>query len=449
MTFQYDSADRRTQMTLPNGITVSYGYNAANQLTSLNYLKSDGSPLGNLTYGYDAAGSRISVGGSLANVVLPTSSSTGVYDANNRLTQFNGTAFTYDANGNTLTDATNTYTWDSRNRLVGIAGPTSASFQYDAHDRRTQKTVGSATTGYVYDGLISVQEQNSTGSLTAAVLSGGIDEFFARQTSAGSSTPITDALGSVVAETNSSEAIAANYSYDPYGATSFTGTASGNSQQYTGRENDGTGLYFYRARFYSPATGRFLSEDPVRLRSGQSNNYAYVGGRPAMFRDPRGLCATAGSASLCNAGNSGNDPNAPGPNGGDNASGGSPDSGDTGSDADNGKEPAANPDATGAGDRADRAVTNELTRQYLEQQAANDLAEGDTNAYNSDVAAAGHALDQYDSAVGAPPIATGGINPSVEDDNDPYEGDNPPVPQGPNPYAGTGTCGPLRLPCPP
>lgn len=46
--------------------------------------------------------------------------------------------------------------------------------------------------------------------------------------------------------------------------------------QYTSRENDGTGLYYYRARYYSPEMQRFISEDPIRLWGGDINYFAYV-----------------------------------------------------------------------------------------------------------------------------------------------------------------------------
>ncbi|WP_253959016.1 RHS repeat-associated core domain-containing protein, partial [Paraburkholderia fungorum] len=66
------------------------------------------------------------------------------------------------------------------------------------------------------------------------------------------------------------------------------GAADANPQQYTGRENDGTGLYYYRNRYYDPTTARFISEDPIGWASEQTNAYAYVGGNPVQFTDPTG-----------------------------------------------------------------------------------------------------------------------------------------------------------------
>ncbi len=67
-----------------------------------------------------------------------------------------------------------------------------------------------------------------------------------------------------------------------------SGEASDNLFQYTGRENDGTGLYYYRARYYSPDLQRFISEDPIGLFGG-INLYAYVENNAVNLTDPSGL----------------------------------------------------------------------------------------------------------------------------------------------------------------
>jgi RHS repeat-associated protein len=241
-----------------------------------------------LTYTYDAGGHRTSVGGSLANVSIPATALGGSYDANNRLSQLNGSTLTYDGNGNSTTDGTNSYSWDARNQLASVSGPVNASFQYDAVGRRVQKTIGSITTGYLYDGSNFVQEQNAAGAPTATLLTGGVDQIFARMTSVGISVPMTDALGSVIGETNPAQSVTKSVAYEPYGTTTQSGTNTGNSQQYAGRENDGTGLYYNRARYYNPALGRFISEDPIGF-SGGTNVYAYASGNPVSKSDPLGL----------------------------------------------------------------------------------------------------------------------------------------------------------------
>ena len=62
-----------------------------------------------------------------------------------------------------------------------------------------------------------------------------------------------------------------------------------NSFQYTARESDAeTGLYYYRARYYDPNTGRFLNEDPLEFGAGV-NFYAYVENNPVNWTDSLGL----------------------------------------------------------------------------------------------------------------------------------------------------------------
>jgi RHS repeat-associated protein len=79
------------------------------------------------------------------------------------------------------------------------------------------------------------------------------------------------------------------YTYEPFGGTAPSGTAASNSFQYTGRENDGIGIFYYRARYYNPVLGRFISEDPIGFLGGM-NFYSYVGNDPINFSDPMGLC---------------------------------------------------------------------------------------------------------------------------------------------------------------
>ena len=74
-----------------------------------------------------------------------------------------GATLSYDLNGNLTSDGTTSYTWNARNRLVGLSGGTSASFQYDALGRRRGKTVSGTTTNVVHDGLTLVQELTTTG----------------------------------------------------------------------------------------------------------------------------------------------------------------------------------------------------------------------------------------------------------------------------------------------
>ncbi|HEY6020214.1 MAG TPA: RHS repeat-associated core domain-containing protein, partial [Candidatus Paceibacterota bacterium] len=109
-----------------------------------------------------------------------------------------------------------------------------------------------------------------------------------------------DGLGSVTSLTNAAGTISGTYTYSSFGQTASTASIA-NPYQYTGRENDPeTGLYYYRARYYDPAIGRFLSEDPLRFRSG-SDFYGYVENSAVNLIDPSGLAKCKDIAGLAGA----------------------------------------------------------------------------------------------------------------------------------------------------
>ncbi|MDQ7247295.1 RHS repeat-associated core domain-containing protein [Dongia sedimenti] len=144
----------------------------------------------------------------------------------------------------------------------------------------------------LYDGYDPVQEQSPTGTVSANLQIGlGVDERFTRTKAGATSTYLTDLLGSTVALADSAGVVQTSYGYDPYGVSSQTGAANDNPYQFTGRQNDGTGLYYYRARYYNPSWGRFINEDPIGLAGGVSL-YAYAGGSPIGLSDPLGLQAS-------------------------------------------------------------------------------------------------------------------------------------------------------------
>ena len=293
VTIGYDNADRRTSVAYPNGNSVTYAYDAASQLTSLTY-KSGATVIGDLTYTYDLAGNRIKQGGAFARSNLPPALTTVSYNANNQQTTFGTNTETYDLNGNlaTVTDAgvTTTYTWNTRNQLTGInTTGFAASFTYDSFGRRTGKTIQSTTTNFVYDGLNPVQEKAGA-TVTANLLLGlGIDEFFTRTDGVGSRALLSDALGSTVALGDNTGTLQTQYTYEPFGYATVSGAASSSSYKFTGREDDGSGLYYYRARYYHPRLQRFIAEDPLGFSGGDLNFYAYVNGSPMNGIDPLGL----------------------------------------------------------------------------------------------------------------------------------------------------------------
>jgi RHS repeat-associated protein len=151
------------------------------------------------------------------------------------------------------------------------------------------RTKNAARTSFLYDGANAAQELSGS-TVTANLLSGSVDEVFTRADGSGAFTPLKDALGSTIALVNSSGSIATAYSYDPFGNTTTAGAVSANPSQHTGRENEGNGLYYLRARYYSPLLGRFVSEDPLGFQGGDANLYAFVGDDPIDFKYPSLLC---------------------------------------------------------------------------------------------------------------------------------------------------------------
>jgi RHS repeat-associated protein len=289
VTITYDNANRRTRLTLPNGVSTEYTYDAASRLTRLAY-KLGTSTLGTQTYAYDGAGNRTALGGTWARTGLPPALTSATYNAANQQLTFGNTALSYDLNGNLTSDGINTYSWDARNRLASIAGGSAASFQYDAQGRRTSKIINAIQTGFLYDGWTPVQELNGS-SVVANLLAGvGIDEYLTRVDVNGPSHFLADALGSTVALIDANGAATTSYTYTPFGETSRSGSATANAFDYTGREDDGTGLKYYRARYYSSTLQRFVSEDPQRATL---HLYGYVGNSPLLATDPFGLYSEA------------------------------------------------------------------------------------------------------------------------------------------------------------
>jgi YD repeat-containing protein len=98
--FAYDTSNRRTSLTLPNGILVEYAYDAASRVTSITYKQNGTTLLGDLTYEYDKSGNRTKIGGSWARTGMPEPLTTTNYDANNRQLTFTDKTLAYDDNGN-------------------------------------------------------------------------------------------------------------------------------------------------------------------------------------------------------------------------------------------------------------------------------------------------------------------------------------------------------------
>jgi RHS repeat-associated protein len=194
-------------------------------------------------------------------------------------------AYTYDANGNALSDPSGkSYSWDFENRMVSavVSGGT-VNFKYDPLGRRIYKSSPTFTGFFVYDRDNLLQTMNSSGSEIGGY-SGGpwIDETLSELRAGTSRYYQQDGLGSVTSLSNSTGALANTYTFDSFGnLANSTGTLS-NPFQYIGREFDmETGLRYFRFRYFDPAIGRFISEDPIGFDGG-GNFYRYVQNNPVV-----------------------------------------------------------------------------------------------------------------------------------------------------------------------
>ena len=329
-TFGYDALSRRTSLARPNGVNTTYNYDPLSRLLSVLH-QAAATTIDGATYTLDLAGNRTAKQNLLNSVMENYTydliyqltqvaqagnttesysfdavgnrlSSLGLspyqYNASNELTSFPGATYTYDYNGNATSKAdsngTTGFTWDYENRLTSVTlpgGGGTVSFKYDPFGRRIQKISASGIVNYLYDGANIVTEVDGTGNTLAAYAQGaGIDEPLAMWRGGATSYYQADGLGSITALSGAAGALSATYTYDAFGKVTASTGSLVNPFRYTGREWDSeTSLYYYRARYYEPDIGRFVSEDPIAFKGG-INFYVYVKNQPPSFADPSGLC---------------------------------------------------------------------------------------------------------------------------------------------------------------
>jgi len=337
--YTYDAASNLLKVAYPNGTAISYQYDAANRLvtmtntrgtqtlTSFAYtLDQLGNRLtkttdGKLTsYSYDALSQLVSTVSKNQPQTNYTYDAVGnrltsasgnqvtqfTYDAADRLLQAGKKSFTYDANGNrtSLTaGVVTTYTYDAANRLVRVVrGTDTAAYEYDGDGNKITQALGLDVFRFVNDvatGLPVVLAESGPSQNLSYVWGNAL---ISQSALGAKSFYHYDGLGSVVALTDSLGNQSAVYAYDAWGAPEGSGNAAPitNRFRFTGEEEDDlTGLYYLRARWYDPSVGRFLNRDPLpgsRHNPLTLNRYTYALNNPTRFTDPNGRSVSDGSS---------------------------------------------------------------------------------------------------------------------------------------------------------
>lgn len=300
--YAYDDNGRLTSVRRPDGSTETFTYDAAGQLIKVEDLTNGDVEIYGATYGYDAASQLTSEAVSPVPISYQPTAIQMTVDADNRLAAVNGVATAFDMNSNLLrvqfpgdSQATG-YAYDIRNRLTMSTG---VSYAYNAEDRRISMTTSEGVTKYV------VNPNAAPDQVLIRTAPGGRNTYYVyglgligEESEFGFLTYHYDLRGNTVALTQPTGGVAARYAYGPFGepigfspATAFTPFLYGGRWGVT---TDPNGLYYMRARYYSPVLRRFLNQD-VPLgeigNPGTLNRFAYANGNPISLVDPFGLAA--------------------------------------------------------------------------------------------------------------------------------------------------------------
>jgi RHS repeat-associated protein len=308
----YSTDEKVTQISTA-GDVIKFGYDNALRLTSVadkevsaNSWTADYDVLDRVTsasttgtnYGwtYDANGNRLTQSGSNATTFNPASSSNRLMSTTGALAR----TYSYDAAGNTASYASDSFAFNQLGRMTGAtASGASTNYLYSALGQMIKKSAASGTTLLMYDEAGHLLgEYSSSGSLIEETVWMG-DIPVATLRPSGSAILIyyvhSDQYGSPRAVTlPSNNALTWLWSANPYGVDTPNQNPQGlgtfiYNMRFPGQYYQAeTGLNYNYARDYDSATGRYLESDPIGL-SGGINTYAYAGGDPVSNTDPLGL----------------------------------------------------------------------------------------------------------------------------------------------------------------